>query len=137
MFNYYPGKKEEQPRITRINKEDNNRGMPESHSVPLQEVPYPSVFCLYPCYPCYPWLLFFFAGVIIGIKKRRKSLGIAESRAFGLGRPDAGRMRCPAETLGKGEGERASFPTPFQEIEYESEEFTGVVHYRLFERLRP
>ena len=26
---------------------------------------------------------------------------------------------------------------PFQEIEYESEEFADVVHYRLFDRLRP
>jgi hypothetical protein len=32
----------------------------------------------------------------------------AESRAFGLARPDAGRMRCPAETLGEGEGERTA-----------------------------
>ena len=32
---------------------------------------------------------------------------------------------------------QANFPRAFQEIEYESEEFTDVVDYRLFERLRP
>jgi hypothetical protein len=30
-----------------------------------------------------------------------------------------------------------NFSKAFQEIEYESEEFTDVVHYWLFERLRP
>ena len=33
---------------------------------------------------------------------------LAESRAFGVARPDAGRMRCPAETLGEGKGERTA-----------------------------
>src|SRR5262249_13882384 len=31
---------------------------------------------------------------------------LAGSRAFGVARSDAGRMRCPAETLGEGKGER-------------------------------
>jgi hypothetical protein len=33
---------------------------------------------------------------------------LAVSRAFGLARLDAGRMRCPAETLGEGEGGRTA-----------------------------
>src|SRR5690348_15686195 len=40
---------------------------------------------------------------------KRKSCRIfplADSRASGLARPDAGRMRCPTETLGEGKGGR-------------------------------
>src|SRR5262249_1674675 len=33
---------------------------------------------------------------------------LAESQAFGLARPDVGRMQCPTETLGKGKGERTA-----------------------------
>jgi hypothetical protein len=35
-------------------------------------------------------------------------LPLAESREFGVARPDASRMRCPAETLGEGKGERTA-----------------------------
>ena len=33
---------------------------------------------------------------------------LAESQAFGLARPDAGRVQCPTEALGEGEGERTA-----------------------------
>src|SRR5215470_14435744 len=35
-------------------------------------------------------------------------LPLAESRALGVARPDAGRMRCPTETLGEGERGRTA-----------------------------
>jgi hypothetical protein len=35
-------------------------------------------------------------------------LPLAESRTFCLAQPDAGRMRCPTETLGEGKGERTA-----------------------------
>jgi hypothetical protein len=41
-------------------------------------------------------------------RKFCQMLPLAESWAFGLTRPDAGRMRCPAETLGEGKGERTA-----------------------------
>jgi hypothetical protein len=48
---------------------------------------------------------------------------------------------CPNETLGTDEGANGNkgrkATRAFQEIEYESEESTDMVHYRLFERLRP
>jgi hypothetical protein len=37
---------------------------------------------------------------------------LAEFQAIGLARPDAGRMCCPAETLGKGEGEKNGWLRP-------------------------
>jgi hypothetical protein len=41
-------------------------------------------------------------------RKSCQSFPLAESQAFGLARPDAGRMQCPSETLGKGKGERTA-----------------------------
>jgi hypothetical protein len=41
-------------------------------------------------------------------RKFRRMSPLVESWAFGMARPDAGPMRCPAETLGEDEGERAA-----------------------------
>src|SRR5262249_51219876 len=41
-------------------------------------------------------------------RKSCQILPLAESQAFGVTRPDAGRMRCPTETLGEGKGERTA-----------------------------
>jgi hypothetical protein len=44
----------------------------------------------------------------LGTRKFRQMLPVAESRAFGVARPDASRMRCPSETLGKGKEDRTA-----------------------------
>src|SRR5262245_3670296 len=44
----------------------------------------------------------------LAMRKFYQMSPLAESQAFGVARPDAGRMRCPAETLGEGEGERTA-----------------------------
>jgi hypothetical protein len=41
-------------------------------------------------------------------RKFCQMLPLAESQAFGLAPPDAGRMQCPTETLGEGKGERTA-----------------------------
>ena len=42
------------------------------------------------------------------MRKSCQILPLAEFQAFGLARPDAGRVQCPTEALGEGEGERTA-----------------------------